>query len=126
MTTCIVGSRPAAATRPMINPEKTRSHWRLAAYLALGLSIAFASGVAIAWNLRRVDGWYDGTRFDRRVLPEAHGPLPDWLDRVMLLVSWFGTNVTILATLIPVSIWLWRRGRRDLVVPLATVTIGNY
>ena len=103
-----------------------RSHWRLAADLAAGLSIAFLSGVAFAWNVRRVNGWSAGTKFDWRVLPDAHIALPHWLDVALLGVSWFGTNITILATLIPVSIWLWRRGRRDLVVPLAAVTVGNY
>ena len=104
----------------------TRSHWRLAAELAAGLTVAFVSGVAFSWNLHRVDGFLGGTRFDWHVLPDAHVALPHWLDVVMLVVSWFGTNITILATLIPVSIWLWRRGRRDLVVPLAAVTAGNY
>ena len=104
----------------------TRGRWRLLADLGVGLSIAFVSGLAVAWQVKRFDGWFHGTRFDWHVLPGAHVPLPHWLDVLLLGVSWFGTNITIIATLIPVSIWLWRRGRRDLVIPLAAVTAGNY
>jgi undecaprenyl-diphosphatase len=101
-------------------------HRRITIELGLGFAVAWAAGATFAWWVKSTGGWTAGTRWDTDVLRRIHTPLPRWLDFVMLTVPWFGTNITILAILIPACIWVWRRGRNDLVVALSAVSVGSY
>ncbi|HEY5061105.1 MAG TPA: phosphatase PAP2 family protein [Gemmatimonadaceae bacterium] len=94
--------------------------------LVAGMLAAYAAGAAVALWVMHSGGWRDGTAWDVSVMHRTHRPLPGWLDVVLLIIPWFGTNITIFAVLIPLSFWLRRRGRMDLVTELAVVSIGNY
>jgi undecaprenyl-diphosphatase len=99
-----------------------------AAWLALtaGFAVAFASGIAVALIVQHAGGWLTGTPWDAVVLQRAHLPLPRWLDLILLVVPWFGTNITIFAIFIPLSVWLSRRGRTDIVAQVGAAAVGNY
>jgi undecaprenyl-diphosphatase len=92
----------------------------------LGFAVAFASGAAVALLIRRGDGWANGTGWDVSVLRRSHVALPRWMDFVLLVVPWLGTNITIFAVLIPLGILLQRRGRADIVAQIGAVAVGNY
>ena len=99
---------------------------RTRAILLLGFVAAFISGAAFALAVKHVGGWDNGTRWDVALLNHAHRPLPRWLDVILLVVPWFGTNITIFAVFLPLWAWLWRRDRRDLVFELGVVSVGSY
>jgi len=99
---------------------------RIVTELGIGFAVAYVAGAAFALWVKYSGGWTAGTAWDMDVLRRVQAPLPRWLDLVMLTVPWFGTNITILAIVIPVSVWLWRRRRKDLVVPLGAVSVGCY
>jgi undecaprenyl-diphosphatase len=57
----------------------------------------------------------------------AHGvPLPGWLDRLMLYITYIGTNLTVLPVVLLVGVWLWRaHGKLVTWIHLLVVTGGS-
>jgi membrane-associated phospholipid phosphatase len=94
--------------------------------LALGFAVAFATGVIVAVRVEHSGGWANGTAWDIAVLSQAHRRIPAWFDLVLITIPWFATNITIFAVLLPVCVRLWRRARRDLVLELLILWVGNY
>lgn len=117
------GSRPLSQQMARIVELYSPVTWLR---LFLGFAVAFASGAAVALVVEHAGGWTSGTRWDVVVLNRAHLALPPWLDLILLVVPWFGTNITIFAVLIPVGVWLRRRGRADVVAQLSAAAVGNY
>lgn len=101
----------------------SRSAWQR---LIAGFVIAFATGAIVAIVVERHGGWNTGTRWDLTVLRYTHASLPAWADDVLLFVPWLGTNITIIAALIPFGVWLRRHHRIDVLVQLSTAVVGNY
>jgi undecaprenyl-diphosphatase len=55
-----------------------------------------------------------------------HMPLPGWLDRIVLLMPYTGTNLTLLPATLAIGWWLWKRKRMGLVaIQLLVVTLGS-
>lgn len=92
----------------------------------LGFATAFIAGAVFAVWVKHSGGWLHGTTWDAAVLDRVHRPLPRALDVVMLVVPWFGTNITFFAVFLPLWVWLWRQNRCGIVLELATVSVGNY
>ena len=56
-----------------------------------------------------------------------HRPLPGAVDTLMLIVQWFGTNITLIPAIALVCWWLWKkRGQPRLAMRLAIVQLGSY
>lgn len=110
--------RPATATNLF-----SRSAWLR---LIAGFVAAFAAGAIVAIIVKRGGGWDTGSGWDLSVLRQTHASLPSWIDAVLLFVPWLGTNITIIAVLIPFGIWLRRRHRTDVLVQLSAAVVGNY
>jgi undecaprenyl-diphosphatase len=101
----------------------SRAAWR---QLIAGFVVAFAAGALIAIGVKHGGGWDKGTHWDTVVLEHTHTSLPSWADDILLIVPWFGTNITIFAVLIPFGVWLRRHHRADIVAQLGAAAIGNY
>jgi undecaprenyl-diphosphatase len=94
--------------------------------LLVGFALAFAAGAAVAIDVQRSGGWAAGTRWDIATMHRVHTSLPPWLDFILVSVPWLGTNITIIAVLIPLGVWLARRGRSDIVAELSAAIVGSY
>jgi len=60
------------------------------------------------------------------VLRPSHVPLPLELDLMLLALPWLGTNITILAVLIALGVWLRRRRHAEIVAQFGAPAAGNY
>jgi undecaprenyl-diphosphatase len=93
---------------------------------ALALAVSSLVGNAFVFMLSRKQGWETGTSWERDMLSWFHyHPLPHALDRLILIVPYTGTNLTMTPLVLVVSLWLWRRRRRPLLAAqLVTVALG--
>jgi len=95
--------------------------------IAAGYSFAFLTGMAFARWLHSYGDWQDGVGWERAFLRNVNGTLPRWLDLVLLVVSWLGTNLVLLPVTIAAMVWLWRRDKRHHeAVYLAVVQLGSF
>ena len=95
--------------------------------LAAGFSLAFLSGMAVALWVKQYGDWHDGMRWERQLLLALHVPLPRWLDTVLYIVPWAGTNISLMPGVFIAVVWLWARAHRPhLAMRLLVVQIGSY
>lgn len=108
----------AASQRPW-----WRQRWQM---IIAGYALAYLAGMAVARWLHGFGDWNDGLAWERELMRAAHVELPRWLDTVVLLMPWLGTNITLLPVSIVVVLWLVFRERRvHEAVYLAVVQIGS-
>src|SRR5205085_12293116 len=94
--------------------------------LAAGYSFSFLAGMAFARWLQSYGDWHNGVAWERRLLREINGFLPGWMDGVLLVISWLGTNLTLLPLTGAVVLWLALREKRyHEAVYLAVVQLGS-
>jgi membrane-associated phospholipid phosphatase len=94
--------------------------------LIAGYSLAFLTGMALARWLHTYGDWHDGLAWERAVLHAINVRLPAWIDTVMLVMPWLGTNWTLLPITILTVLWLVLRQKRvHEAVYLAVVQIGS-
>jgi undecaprenyl-diphosphatase len=94
--------------------------------LAAGYSFAFLTGMAFARWLYSYGDWHDGLRWERDFLRMIDGTLPLWCDGVLLVISWLGTNISLLPLTIITVLWLTLREQRyHEAVYLAVVQVGS-
>src|SRR5262249_30154398 len=56
-----------------------------------------------------------------------HTPLPTFADHLVMSLTWFGTNVTLIPAIAVVCWWLWAKCQRpDAAARLAVIQIGSY
>ena len=93
-----------------------------AAYVA-----SWLVGIAFGLALSRTPAWRGGAAWEQAVLRWLHEhPLPFLLDRLMLVMPYFGTNLTMLPAMIVVGLVLWRRYKHPLIaIQLLVVSIGS-
>lgn len=117
--TALAEARPAT---PQSRPW-WRQRWLM---IVAGYSFAFLGGMAFARWLQSYGDWHDGVAWERGLLRALNGALPSWMDGVLLVVSWLGTNITLLPLSIVTVLWLaLRERRRHDAVYLAVVQIGS-
>ena len=93
---------------------------------AAGWLAAFAVGVVFALWLRTTGDWNVGLPWERALLLRIDRTMPALFDWAMLVLPWFGTNITIMPALVIASIWLIRKRRRyDLAAHLTIVHLGS-
>ena len=99
---------------------------RLIRDLVFAYLMSWAVGIACGFIIRRTTIWDTGSPWERSLLEWFHMSLPGWLDRIVLLMPYTGTNLTLLPLTIAVGWWLWKRKHMGLVaVQLLVVTLGS-
>ena len=94
--------------------------------LAAGYAFSFLSGMACARWLQSYGDWHDGLAWERAAMRALSGALPRFLDAPFLVLSWLGTNITLLPLTVLVVGWLALRQKRiHEAVYLAVVQLGS-
>lgn len=100
-----------------------RGWWWRAAGAAL---LALAAGIVVAELTRRAGDWSAGLAWERDLMFAIHTVvLPTFLDTLVLIIPWAGTNYTILPVIAVAVGWLAYRGRLDLAAHLGVVQLGS-
>jgi membrane-associated phospholipid phosphatase len=95
--------------------------WCLGGYL-----LALAVGIVYARSLIEAGEWGRGFPWEHDLLEAVHRvEFPVVVDWVLLILPWFGTNITLLPLSVVAAVWLARRGRRDLGIHLLVLQIGT-
>jgi undecaprenyl-diphosphatase len=89
-------------------------------------ALSFAAGIACATINKSFGDWNHGFEWERRLMIRMHTSLPPFIDSLMLVFPWFGTNITLIPAIALICGWLWWRGERQLAVRLAIVQLGSY
>lgn len=95
--------------------------------IVVGFALAFLAGIAFASLLQAQGDWTHGLPWERVLLRHLHVVLPGALDELMLVMPWFGTNISLIPGIALVVWWLWAHERRPhLAIRLAVVQLGSY
>lgn len=110
----------------MPQPHHGGGKRRLVLEVAVAYVAAWAVGLAFGYWLEHTSAW-TGAGWERETLRWFHDHvLPGWLDRIMILTPYVGTNLTILPLIIAVGLVLWRKFNQPLVASqLLAVSIGS-
>jgi membrane-associated phospholipid phosphatase len=93
----------------------------------VGFVLAFLVGLACAGIIRSFGDWNQGPAWELAMMVRWHTPLPRAIDTLMLIVPWFGTNITLIPGIAVVCWWLWKQlGQPHLAMRLAIVQLGSY
>ena len=83
-----------------------------------------AIGVGYGVYIKAAGDWERGAAWERALLVQFQGRLPQALDTLLYYVPWAGTNLTLGPLVAVAAAWLWSRGRRDLAIWLGVVEVG--
>jgi membrane-associated phospholipid phosphatase len=116
------GSQRASAT------SVARAWWKQRRWIiGVGFLAALGVGLAFAHLVQASTDWGQGLSWERELLVAIPRPMPAFFDFFLLVVPWFGTNITLTPIVAVAAIWLWRSKRRvDLAMRLVVVQIGSY
>ena len=104
-----------------------RDRSRIVAWCLGGYLLAVGAGVAFAIALRNAGNWLDGFAWEHEVLHAVNAfRMPLLVDWLLLVLPWFGTNITLLPIVLAASILLWRRGRTMLALHLMVMQVGAF
>lgn len=103
----------------------TRQRWAL---FIVGFAGCFGLGAAYAHWVQSIGDWSHGLPWERGLMYWVHDrPLPMIIDRLMLVMPWFGTNISLIPGVAIVAWWVWVKAhRRHLAMQLIVVQIGSY
>jgi undecaprenyl-diphosphatase len=115
----------ASAVPRTLTPHAVRdARLRLGRDILIAYAVTWVIGVAYGYGLSRTSMW-KGSPWEIAVLTWFHAPLPRWLDTVMLIIPYGGTNLTLLPAILLLGLWLWKRqGKVVTAVHLAVVCVG--
>ena len=95
--------------------------WCLGGYL-----LSLGAGISYARVLIAAGEWTKGFRWEHDVLQAVHRvQLSEFADRMLLILPWFGTNITLLPLSLIAAVWLFRHGQRRLATHLIVLQIGT-
>jgi membrane-associated phospholipid phosphatase len=104
--------------------SRTQRRWTI---VIAGFAAAYVAGVLFATIVRASGGWNHGMPWERALLLAVHPRMPFLLDRLMLVLPWFGTNISLIPVVLAIVLWLWlRKARPDLAIWLSVVQLGSY
>ena len=117
-----------AQSEPALASPDARPWWRQRwVTILLGFAISFGIGAASAEYTRSLGNWNHGLPWERTLMIRVHSPLPGWLDALMLVFPWFGTNISLIPAIALIVWWLWKHEHSpNDAVRLAVVQIGSY
>jgi undecaprenyl-diphosphatase len=102
----------------------SRQRWGL---FILGFGVCFSIGYLYAQWVHGSADWSHGLPWERDLMIQLHRPLPWALDQLMMIVPWFGTNITQIPVTLAFALWLWlKKKRRHLAIYLIVVQLGSY
>jgi undecaprenyl-diphosphatase len=114
----------ATALREPERASWLRQRWGV---IVIGFLVAFGTGLLFAQIVQASPDWNRGLSWERRLILGIPRPMPAPLDALMLVVPWFGTNISLMPVIGLIIIWLWRfRHRADLAMRLLVVQMGSY
>lgn len=91
-----------------------------------GYAFALLTGMAFALWLRSHGDWTHGLAWERALLRAVHVELPNWLDAILLVMPWLGTNITLVPLVLIAVLWLAvRRKLYHEAVYLAVTQVGS-
>ena len=94
--------------------------------IAAGYAFALLTGMAVALWLHSHGDWRDGLAWERSMLRAVHVDLPAWLDSILIVMPWLGTNITLVPMSLIFILWLVFRARRyHEAVYMAVVQLGS-
>lgn len=94
--------------------------------IAAGYAFALLTGMAVALWLHSHGDWRDGLAWERSLLRAVHVELPAWLDSILVVMPWLGTNITLVPMSLLFILWLVFRARRyHEAVYLGVVQLGS-
>ena len=118
---------PIHQSTPLTLPESRpwyKQRWQI---IVAGFAASYVAGVLFALIVRAQGGWSQGLPWERELLTAVHPPLPWILDRLMLVLPWFGTNLSLIPVVLIIVVWLWLGKKRpDLAMWLLVVQAGSY
>lgn len=121
------GARRVAPRRANgLRPQRLEIGPRFWFWAVVGALATVAAGVAYAHDIKKTDGWSHGLPWEVALLRDLHVHLPTIVDRLVLVLPWLGTNITILPGVAIASYILAKRRRRDLIAALVVAAAGNY
>ncbi|MGH7620235.1 MAG: phosphatase PAP2 family protein [Gemmatimonadaceae bacterium] len=101
--------------------------WKPWRAVFVGFALAFLTGMAAAAIARSFGQWNRGFEWERALLVRLHTPLPGAADELVLGLTWFGTNISLIPAVAILCGWLWVKCKRpDAAAQLAVVQIGSY
>lgn len=109
-----------------LSPDRPwyRQRWPI---ILAGFAAAYLSGVLFAVIVRSQSDWSQGLQWERDLLVAVHPPLPWLFDTLMMILPWFGTNISLMPVIGLIVIWLWAvRKRADLAMWLLIVQLGSW
>jgi undecaprenyl-diphosphatase len=71
-----------------------------------GYGFALLTGMAVALWLHSHGDWHQGLAWERTLLHAVHVELPQWLDSILLVMPWLGTNITLVPLSLLFVLWL--------------------
>lgn len=100
---------------------------RLALDVGVAYVAAWVTGLGFGLAVRATGTWQLGASWERGTLRWMHEhPLPWMLDQLMLVMPYFGTNLTILPLMIVVALVIWKRFGHPLIAAhLLLVCVGS-
>ena len=106
------------------SPAWFRQRWGV---IVIGFLVAFGTGLIFAQIVESSPDWNRGLAWERQLILAIPRPLPGVIDTLMMVVPWFGTNISLMPVIGVIIIWLWRGRRRvDLAMRLLVVQLGSY
>lgn len=90
-----------------------------------GYAFAFLTGMSFAFWMHSHGDWHQGMGWERTLLRRVHVELPDWLDAILVVMPWLGTNITLVPVSAAVVLWLVRQTHYHEAVYLAVVQLGS-
>ena len=85
-------------------------------------------GVAFAeWVRSSAGDWNHGPAWERALIVRMHPSLPGWVDSIVVVLPWSGTNLTLIPAITVLVWWIWRREHSPHdAMRLAIVQLGSY
>ena len=92
-----------------------------------GYLLAVGAGIGFAIALRNAGNWLDGFAWEHDVLLAVNGfRVPFVIDWLLLVLPWFGTNITLLPVILGAAFLLRRSGRSMLALHLVVMQVGAF
>ena len=105
---------------------RSRELWWTIGWCLGGYLLALGAGISYARVLIAAGEWTQGFPWEHDVLQAVHRvQLSALADRMLLILPWFGTNITLLPLSLIAAVWLFRHDRRRLATHLIVLQIGT-
>lgn len=113
--------QPARSRTPLCGPRLGFPRWSV---VIGGYLLALAAGWGYGSVVRAGGEWNQGAAWERALLVQLHSGRAGWLDTLLYLIPWAGTNLSLGPLVAVLAAWLLWRRRRDLAMWVVVVELG--